>query len=94
MPNPQDPTDLDGLMARHAETTQGTWVVMPQIHQDTKVVLEGRGTFGLIAEVSTAPADYGRANAAFIAAAHRLLPKLAAELAAELAEARKQLAER
>lgn len=87
---PNNASGLDVLMALHAETTQGTWVVLPEVHQDTKIVLEGRGTFGLIAEVSTAPADYGKANAAFIAAAHRLLP----ELATELAEARRQLAAR
>jgi hypothetical protein len=84
------PTDLDGLVALHAQTTKGPWVVLHETHQDTKIVQEGRGVFGLIAEASTAPDDYGRANAAFIAASHRLFP----ELAAELAEARQQLAER
>ena len=44
--------------------------------------------FGLIADVSTAPADYGRANTRFIVAAHTVLPALAAELA----EARELLA--
>lgn len=83
-----NPTDLDGLVALHAQTTQGTWTVLPELHQDAKVVLEGRGYFGIIADVSTAPEDYGRANAAFIAASHRLLPALAEELA----EARRQLA--
>lgn len=89
MANELEPADLDGLLALHARTTQGTWVVLPEVHQDTKIVLEGRGTFGLIAEASTSPADYGQANAAFIAASHRLLPVIAAELA----EARRQLAE-
>ena len=84
------PADLDGLMALHAQTTQGTWVVHHEMNQDTKIVLEGRGYFGLVAEVSAAPDDYGRANAAFIAAVHRLLPGLAAELA----EARRQPATR
>jgi hypothetical protein len=86
-----NPADLDGLIALHAQTTQGTWVVLPEVHQDTRVGLEGRGFFGLIADVSTAPDDYGRANAAFIAASHRLMPAVAA-MAAELAEARRQLA--
>lgn len=89
-PDPLAPTDLDGLLALHALTTKGPWVVLHETHQDTKIVQEGRGMFGLIAEASTAPADYGRANAAFIAASHRLLP----ELAAELIEARRKLAER
>jgi hypothetical protein len=84
-----EPVDLDGLVALHAMTTQGTWVVMPEIHQHAKITLEGQGYFGVIADVSTAPDDYGRANAAFIAAAHQLLP----QLAAELAEARRLLAE-
>ena len=83
-------TDLDGLVALHAQTTKGPWVVLHETHQDTKIVQEGRGVFGLIAEASTAPDDYGRANAAFIAAAHRLLPAIAAELA----DARRQLAAR
>lgn len=78
------------LVALHAETTGGTWAILPDVHQDTRIVQEGRGLFGLIADVSTALADYGRANAAFIVAAHTLIPALAAELA----DARRQLAER
>ena len=89
-PDPLAPTDLDGLLALHARTTKGPWVVLHEVHQDTKIVQEGRGLFGIIAEASTAPDDYGRANAAFIAASHRLLPAIAAELA----DARRQLAGR
>lgn len=89
VPDELNPTDLDGLVTLHAQTTQGTWVVLPGINEDTKVGLEGRGHFGLLATASAAPADYGRANAAFIAASHRLLPVITAELA----EARRLLAE-
>lgn len=81
-------TDLERLIALHAATTQRTWSIMPNIHEDTRIVEEGRGLFGLIAEVSTSTPDYGRANAAFIVAAHRAVPGMAAELAA----ARKKLA--
>lgn len=88
MANELEPDDLDGLLALHARTTQGTWVILPGIHEHTRIGLEGRGQFGLIAEASTSPADYGQANAAFIAASHRLLPVIAAELA----ETRRQLA--
>lgn len=75
-----------------ARTTAGTWTIHPAIHQDTKIVLEGRGMFGLIAEVSTAPADYGQANTEFIVTvtAHTVFPALLAELS----ESRRQLAAR
>lgn len=80
--------DLDSLLELHASTTQGPWELYPDVHQETRIVQQGRGMFGLIADVSTAPADYGRANTRFIIAAHTLVPALAAELA----EARKLLA--
>lgn len=84
------PVDLDALAALHAQATAGTWSIYPDVHQDTRIILEGRGMFGLIADVSTAPADYGRANAAFIVMSHTVFPALLAELA----EARRQLAAR
>jgi hypothetical protein len=80
--------DLDDLLELHAKTTQKPWTIMPHTHEDTNIVEEGRGFFGLIAQVSTSTPDYGRANARFIVAAHREVPRLAAELAS----ARKQLA--
>ena len=80
--------DLDALLALHAQTSQGPWEIYPDVHQETKIVQQGRGMFGLIADVSTAPADYGRANTRFIIAAHTVVPALAAELA----EARELLA--
>lgn len=84
-----NPADVDGLMALHAATTQGTWVVLPGIHEHTRVGVKELGPLrGLVATASTNPADYGQANAAWIAAAHRLLPALAAELT----ELRQQLA--
>jgi hypothetical protein len=81
-------TELEELMDLHAQTTQKTWTIMPHTHEDTHIVEEGRGFFGLIADVSTSTPDYGRGNARFIVAAHREVPRLATELAA----ARKQLA--
>lgn len=79
---------LDDLLVLHAQTSKGPWEIFPDVHQETKIVQKGRGMFGLIADVSTAPDDYGRANTRFIVAAHTLVPALAAELV----EARKLLA--
>lgn len=81
--------DLDGLLELHAQASTGPWEIYPDVHQETKIIQKGRGMFGLIADVSTAPDDYGRANTRFIVAAHTLVPTLAAELA----EARKLLAD-
>lgn len=80
---------LDGLLELHAQTSKGPWEIYADVHQETRIVQRGRGMFGLIADVSTAPDDYGRANSRFIVAAHALVPALAAELV----EARKLLAE-
>lgn len=74
-------TDLAELLELHAQTTQRTWSVMPSVHEETRIVEEGRGNFGLIAQVSTSPADYGRGNTRFIVAAHREVPRLVRELA-------------
>lgn len=74
-------SDLDELLGLHAQTTQKTWSIMPNVHEDTRIVEEGRGMFGLIAEVSTSTPDYGRGNARLIVAAHREVPRLATELA-------------
>jgi hypothetical protein len=79
---------LDDLLELHAQTSKGPWEIYPDVHQETKIVQQGRGAFGLIADVSTAPEDYGRANTRFIVAAHALVPALAEELV----EARKLLA--
>ena len=79
---------LDDLLELHAQTSKGPWEIYPNVHQETKIVQKGRGAFGLIADVSTSPDDYGRANTRFIVAAHTVLPALAAELA----EARELLA--
>lgn len=85
---PREPLDLEALLELHTQSSPGPWEIYPDVHQETKIVQQGRGMFGLIADVSTAPADYGRANTRFIFAAHTLVPALAAELA----EARKLLA--
>jgi hypothetical protein len=43
------------------------WEAAPNTHCDPFVNAKGRGMFGRIAELSTAPADYGRGNMEFIA---------------------------
>ncbi|MBW4062185.1 hypothetical protein HJC99_06455 [Candidatus Saccharibacteria bacterium] len=45
---------------------QPFWEPRFNVHGDPSIVEQGRGTFGLVATVSTSPRDYGRARARFI----------------------------
>ncbi|WP_026535756.1 hypothetical protein [Arthrobacter sp. H14] len=76
------PTDewLSELEALHTSTTKGHWTIYPAIHEQNRIVQKDRGLFGLIADVSTEPKDYGRADAQRIVESHEAFPHLLAEL--------------
>lgn len=50
------------------ERAPGEWEAYYTTHGDPYVVERGRAMFGVVATVSTAPEDYGRDRAAFMAA--------------------------
>lgn len=56
------------------------WEATPNMHGDPAVSEKGRGAFGRIADLSTHPEDYGRANMEFIANAPEDIRFLLAEL--------------
>jgi hypothetical protein len=69
---------IETLTRLHAASTQGEWYAYFTTHGDPFVVGDPeRWLFTRIADIATAPNDYGKANAEFIAAAHNLMPKVA-----------------
>lgn len=56
------------------------WEINPNMHGDPSVSEKGRGSFRVVATVSSHPADYGRGNMEFIAHAPEDILFLLAEL--------------
>jgi hypothetical protein len=81
---------LEDIRARADAATAGPWQPYFTTHGDPYVVDHTGWLTRQIAQLSTAPEDYGRANAIFIAHARSDVPALLtiAEAAAELVEAR------
>lgn len=74
---PERPEDLDGLRSRALRAIRGNptdgvndadWEPYFTTHGDPFVVERGRSRWGTVAEISTAPADYGKARAEYIGA--------------------------
>jgi hypothetical protein len=74
------------LRALAANATPGPWKAYFTTHGDPHVVEAGKGLFGVIATVGTAPDDYGRDNARFMASVD---PETAAALYDVVEAARK-----
>jgi hypothetical protein len=68
--------DLDEIEARANAATPGPWEAYFTLHGDPMVVEQGQGPFGAVTLPSTAPDDYGKANAEFIAHAREDIPAL------------------
>ena len=77
-------TSTEAVLALAAAATPGPWAPYYTVHVDPFVVPEGDGPGGAIANVSTAPPDYGRANCEWLGRA----PGIALALVAERDEAR------
>lgn len=76
---------LDAIETRANAATGGPWIVYMTMHAEPKVIREKGGyPAGLIADPSSAPADYGIADAEFIAHARTDVPALVAALRAVL----------
>lgn len=70
--------DLDAIEAVANAATPAPWEAYYTVHGDPYVAQQGRPKFGVV--VSTAPDDYGRADAEFIAASREAVPALIAEV--------------
>lgn len=62
-----DESRIDDIAGRLAKISAPSWEIFPNIHCDPAVTEKGRGGFGKVADLSTHPNDYGRANMHFIA---------------------------
>lgn len=71
---------IQEIQARLEKISAPEWESTPNMHGDPSVSEKGRGAFGRIADLSTHPADYGRANMEFIANAPEDIRFLLAEL--------------
>lgn len=75
--------DLDALQALADAATPGPWEAYYTLHGDPMIVPASNGyPSARIADVSVAPADYGRANCEWITAAVNAVPKLITEIRA------------
>ena len=73
--------DLDAIEARANAATDGPWSVYQTMHAEPKVVNStGHWPAGEVANASNSPADYGNADAEFIAHARTDVPALVAEV--------------
>lgn len=59
-----------------ASATAGNWVAIEHLQAEMAVAIEGFERTRRIADLRTDPADYGRSNALYIAAAANALPKV------------------
>lgn len=55
------------IQDRLSEISAPSWEIYPNVHCDPAVTERGRQGFGKVADLSTHPSDYGRANMHFIA---------------------------
>lgn len=96
MTSPMTERPDEKLQALCDAATPGPWHASYNVHGDPAVVTDPRRpSFSTVAQVSVAPADYGRANTAFIAAARSAVPSLLAgrrELLARVVATEKKLA--
>lgn len=65
--SPETVQRIKEISARLEALSSADWEATPNMHGDPFVSEKGRGSFRRVAELSTHPADYGKANMEFIA---------------------------